>query len=131
MDDHPNVTTVNAMTTAIVEQDHDTLAKVLTDDVVLHLRGPVPPAGDHHGVGGLLEAIGTLFELTDGQIDLDQQFCIGAEGWATELETATLRRNGATLESQNAFVYRFDGARIAEMWMLFDVLPETADAFFA
>ena len=27
------------------------------------------------------------------------------------------RRNGNTLESHNAFVYRFEGDRIAEMWM--------------
>jgi ketosteroid isomerase-like protein len=131
MPDHPNVTTVNSMTAAIVRQDHDALAKLFTDDFVLHLRGPVPPAGEHHGVGGLLEAIGTLFELTDGQIDLDQQFCIGADGWAAEWEHATLRRHGSTMESQDAFVYRFDRDRIAEMWMFFGALPETAASFFA
>jgi ketosteroid isomerase-like protein len=131
MTEHRNVATVNAMTAAIIEQDHDTLAKIFTDDFVLHMRGPVPPAGDHAGVGGLLEAIGSLFELTEGQIDLDQQLCLGTDGWAVEWEHATLRRNGKTLESKNAFIYRFDGDRIAEMWMMFDALPETADAFFA
>lgn len=131
MTEHPNVTTVNEMTRAIVEQDHDALAKIFTDDFVLHMRGPVPPAGDHHGVGGLLEGIGTLFEMTEGQIDLDQQFCIAADGWAAEWEHATLGRKGKTLESRDAFIYRFDGGRIAEMWMFFGVLPEAADAFFA
>src|SRR5436190_7641968 len=93
MTKHPNSATVNAMTAAIVRQDHDTLAKILTDDFVLHMRGPVPPAGDHAGVGGLLEAIGSLFELTDGQIDLEQQLCLGVDGWAVEWERATLGRN--------------------------------------
>jgi ketosteroid isomerase-like protein len=128
---HPNVQTVNSMTTAIVGQDHGALAKIFTDDFVLHLRGPVPSAGDHRGVGGLLEAIGSLFELTGGQIELDQQFCVGADGWAAEWEHATLGRNGSTIESRNAFVYRFEGDRIAEMWMFIGVLPEKAAAFFA
>jgi hypothetical protein len=33
--------------------------------------------------------------------------------------------------SKNALVYRFEGGRIAEWWMLLGVLPETAEAFFA
>jgi hypothetical protein len=33
--------------------------------------------------------------------------------------------------SKNALVYRFDADRIAEMWLLLGVLPETAEAFFA
>ena len=129
--DHPNVSTVNAMTKAIEAQDHHRLASIFTDDFTLHIRGPVPPAGDHHGVGGLLEAIGSLFELTGGEIDLDQLFCIGADGWAAEWEEATLRRNGRTLQSMNSFVYRFTGDRIAEMWMYFGVMPAEADDFFS
>jgi ketosteroid isomerase-like protein len=131
MSENPNVATVNAMTAAIIDQDHDALARIFADDFVLHMRGPVPPAGDHKGVGGLLEAIGSLFELTQGQIDLDQQFCIAADGWAAEWEHATLKRKGRTMESRDAFVYRFEGDRIVEMWMFFGVLPETAEAFFA
>ena len=131
---HPNVATVNSMTTAIFEQDHDALAKIFTDDLEFHLRGPVSAAGDHRGVGGLLEAIGTLFEMTGGQIELDQQFCVGTDGWAAEFEHATLGRNGgdgATMQSKNAFVYRVEGGRIAEMWMYLGARPDQAEAFFS
>ena len=131
-DQHPNVKTVQAMTTAIFDQDHDALARIFTDDLVFHLRGPVPSAGDHPGVGGLLEVIGTLFEATGGQIDLDQQFCIGARtagrpSGSTPPSAATARPSSPS----NAFVYRFEGGRIAEMWMFIGVLPERAEAFFA
>jgi ketosteroid isomerase-like protein len=128
--DHPNVETVNRMTQAIFSQDHDTLAKIFTDDLVFHLRGPDPMAGDHPGLGGFLEVLGAWFEATDGQIKLDQQFCIGTDGWAAEWEHATLGRKGKTLESPNAFVYRFQGDRIAEMWMFLGTQPEAAEAFF-
>ena len=57
---------------------------------------------------------------------------MGADGWAAEWEHATLGRtpDGDTLESRNAFVYRFEAGRIAEMWMFLGVLPERAEAFF-
>jgi ketosteroid isomerase-like protein len=129
--DHPNVRTVHSMTEAVFSQDHDTLAKVFTDDLVFHLRGPHPMAGDHEGLGGFLSVLGSIFEMTGGQIDLDTKFCLATDGWAAEFEHATLgNKKGGTIESRNSFVYRFDGDRIAEMWMYLGVLPEVADAHF-
>jgi ketosteroid isomerase-like protein len=131
MSEHPNVTTVNRMTQAIFEQDRATLAEIFTDDLPFHFRGPFSKAGDYVGVDGLLGVLGTLFELTGGDIKLEQLFCVGVDGWAAEWERAVLGRSGKTLESYNAFVYRFDGDRIAEMWMFLGAPPERAAAFFA
>jgi ketosteroid isomerase-like protein len=128
---HPNVETVNRMTNAIFEQDHDALARIFTDDFVFHLRGPEPYAGDHPGIGGLLGTVGSWVEATEGNITLEQQFCIGADEWAAEWEHATLARKGKTLASKNAFVYRFVGNRIAEMWMFLGADRAEAEAFFA
>jgi DNA-binding CsgD family transcriptional regulator len=98
--EHRNVNAVNEMTKAIFDQDHDTLARIFTDDLVFHFRGPHPLAGDHAGLGALLGVLGSLFEMTDGKIVLDQQFCLGADGWAAEWEHATLgrTRDDKTLE---------------------------------
>jgi hypothetical protein len=130
--DHPNVDTVSRMTTAVFSQDHDALATIFTDDLVFHLRGGHPMAGDHAGLGGFLGVLGSVFDMTGGKIHLDQQFCVGADGWAAEWEHATLGRplDDVTLESRNAFVYRFHGDRIAEMWMFLGVLPDQAEEFF-
>ena len=130
MNQHPNVKTVNRMTRAVFEQDKDTLAELFADDFVFHLRGPYERAGDHVGVAGLMETLGSVFEATDGDVRLDQKFCIGTDGWAAEWEHAILGRNGRTLESDNAFVYRFDGRHIAEMWMFLGVAPERVGSFF-
>ena len=127
---HPNVETVNRMTPAVFDQDHDTLAKIFTDDLVFHLRGPDPMAGDHAGLGGFLGVVGSWFEATNGQIELDTKLCLGSDGWAAEFERAKLGRNGETVESDNAFVYRFEGDRIAEMWMYVGLMPDVAEAFF-
>jgi ketosteroid isomerase-like protein len=130
MSEHPNVTTVNRMTEAIINEDKGALATLFADDFVLHLRGPFAMAGDHNGVEGLLGAIGAIFEATNGDVKLEQQFCLGADGWAAEWEHAVFGRRGRTLESDNAFVYRFADGRIAEMWMFLGAEPGAAAAFF-
>jgi hypothetical protein len=132
--DHPNVQVINAMTDAIFGQDHDALARIFTDDLVFHFRGPHPMAGDHTGLGGFLAVLGWIFEKTNGQIELDTKLCLGTDGWAAEFEHATLGRkggNGDTMQSKNAFVYRVEGGRIAEMWMYLGARPDEAEAFFA
>ena len=126
-----NEATVNRMTQAIVEQDKDTLSGIFTTDFVFHLRGPYDLAGDHDGVDGLLDVLGSVFAATSGDVRLDQQFCVGTGGWAAEFEHAVLGRNGRTLRSDNAFVYRFDADRIAEMWMVLGASPDDAAEFFA
>jgi ketosteroid isomerase-like protein len=118
MSEHPNVTVINRMTKAVFENDRTTLADLFTDDMAFHVRGPLPRAGDHTGVDGFLSVLGTIFELTDGDVKLEQLFCIADERWAAEWEHAVLGRNGRTLETNNAFVYQLEGGRIAEMWMI-------------
>jgi len=131
MSEHANVTTVNKMTQAIISEDKEALSSLFTNGFVFHLRAPIATAGDHTGVDGLLGAIGAVFEATSGDVKLEQQFCIGIDGWAAEWEHAVLGRNGKTLESDNAFVYRFAGDRIDEMWMFVGADPRAAAAFFA
>lgn len=131
MSEHPNVATVNRMTEAVLQQDRETLGSIFTDDFVFHFRGQRALTGDHAGVDGFLRVLGSIFEATNGDVDLAQQFCIAADGWATEWEHATLGRNGKKLHSQNSFIYRFDDGQIAEMWMFIGALPDDVEAFFA
>lgn len=131
MSEHPNVSTVQRMTKAVLEQDREILTEVFSDDLRFHLRGPYAKAGDHYGVDGFLAVLGSMVEATGGDIQLDQKFCLATDGWAAEWEHATLGREGKTLESDNAFVYRFDEGRIAEMWMFLGASSDRAEAFFS
>lgn len=118
MTEHTKVTVINRMTTALFENDCDALADVFTQDMEFHVRGPLPRPGDHRGVDGFLEALGAIFELTEGDVKIEQLFCTAEGRWATEWEHCVLGRNGTTLEAKNAFIYRFEDDRIAEMWMI-------------
>ena len=129
MSQQPHVTTVDRMTKAVLGGDDKTLEELLTGDFRFHYRGPYPEAGDYPGGTGLLQVIGAIVEATNGDIDLQQQFCVATDGWVAEWEHAVLGREGRHLESDNAFVYRFDRDRIAEMWMFIGA-PPGSEAFF-
>ena len=92
MTQHPNVTVINRMTKAVFDNDRDTLSELFTDDMIFHVRGPLPRPGDHEGVAGFLEAMGALFELTDGDVKIEQLFCIADGQWAAEWENACRSR---------------------------------------
>jgi ketosteroid isomerase-like protein len=126
MSAHPNVATVDEMTQAIFARDLVRLGEIFTEDLVFHARGPLPIAGDHVGLEGFLGAMGRLFELSEGNIKLDQLFCMGQDDWASEFERAHITVHGRSFEMNNAFVYRFERGRIAEMWFLSAGAPETA-----
>ena len=82
------------------------------------------------GVAGFLAAMGALFELTDGDVKIEQLFCIADGQWAAEWENAVLGRNGRTLETNNMFVYRFEGERIAELSMI-SAAPAGSESFWS
>jgi ketosteroid isomerase-like protein len=118
MSEHSNVTVINRMTKAVFENDPDTLAELFTDDLTFHVRGPLPRPGDHKGVAGFLGALGAIFELTDGDVKIEQLFCLADGPWAAEWEHAVFGRKGRTLETKDVFIYRFEGDRIADLWMI-------------
>lgn len=130
MSEHANVTVINRMTKAVFENDRETLADLFTEDMAFHVWGPLPCAGDHTGVDGFLGALGTIFELTDGDVKLEQLFCIADGRWAAEWEQAVYGRNGRSLEAKDVFVYQFEGGRIAEMWMT-SAAPAGSESFWA
>ncbi len=130
MSENPNVTAINHMTKAVSDHDRETLVELFSEDIEFHVRGSLPCAGDHRGVDGFLGALGTLFDLTDGEVRLEQLLCVANGRWAVEWESAVYGRHGRTLETKDAFVYRFEGGRIGEIWMLDAASPE-ASAFWA
>ena len=102
-----------------------------TQPIWISARGVrVAPTTWWIGASGFLSVIGSIVEITKGDLKLDQLFAIADGDWAAEWERAVFGRDGKTLEQYNSFVYRFEQGRIAEMWMIGAGNPEDA-AFFA
>src|SRR5689334_8235836 len=93
MSAHPNVAVIDRMTKAVFENDRHTLAEVFTTDLAFHVRGPLPTPGDERGVDGFLRTVGRIFELTGGDVKIEQLTCLAGDEWATEWEHAVMVRN--------------------------------------
>ena len=93
------------------------LNSLFADEFTFHLRAPIRHGGRPRRGRRSTRRDRRIFEATNGDVKLEHQFFIGTDGWAAEWEHAVLGRHGKTLESNNAFVYRFTGDRFAEMWM--------------
>ncbi|CAN5517775.1 hypothetical protein BH18ACT8_BH18ACT8_14970 [soil metagenome] len=129
MNEHPNVALINRMTKAVFDKDRETLAKLFTEDMTFHVRGALPRPGDHTGVDGFLGVLGSIFELTEGDVKIEQLFCIAEGSWAAEWEHAVLGRHGRTLDTKNMFVYEFRDGRIADIWMICSA-PTGSESFW-
>ena len=129
MSEHPNVAVINRMTEAALAGDKQVLAECFSEDVAFHVRGTLPRVGDHRGIEGFLGVIGTIVDLTAGDVKLEQLFAIANDEWAAEWERTLFGRNGQTLDSRNAFIYRLEDGRIAEMWMI-GAGPLGSESFF-
>ncbi|MBA2531408.1 MAG: nuclear transport factor 2 family protein [Nocardioidaceae bacterium] len=129
MNEHPNVALINRMTKAVFDKDRETLAKLFTEDMTFHVRGALPRPGDHTGVDGFLGVLGSIFELTEGDVKIEQLFCIAEGSWAAEWEHAVLGRHGRTLDTKNMFVYKFRDGRIADIWMICSA-PTGSESFW-
>ena len=62
--------------------------------------------------------------------DIEALLISADDTWATEWEHAVLGRNGQKLDTHNVFSYRFEGERIAEMWMVCTA-PAGSEAFWS
>ena len=119
------------MTEAIFTQDHDALAKIFTDDLVFHLRGPAPDGRRPHRLGGFLDvSAGSSRRRTGRSSSTRSSASAPTAGPPSGSTHAGPQRRDHSSRS-NAFVYRFEGDRIAEMWMFLGPLPDVAEAFFA
>ena len=119
------------MTDAIFSQDHDALAKIFTDDLVFHFRGPHPMAGDHTGLGGLLSrARLRSSRRPTARSSSTRSSASAPTAGPPSSSTPSWAATARPSSRENAFVYRFEGDRIAEMWMYVGLMPDVAEAFF-
>jgi len=130
MSEHPNVTTVNRMTEAIVEEDRETLRRrCFTDDFVFHPAWPVRHRRRPPRSGGILGAIAGLRGATGGT---QARAAVLASGSAAGRRVGACRARPSGQDTRvgpRRSVNRFAGRRIAEMWMSWGPTPTLPRVF--
>ena len=99
------------------------------DDVVFHYYGHSPIAGDHIGKAACLAVLGRIAKRTNRRI-LDVQQMSFDKDRATVMVREAFERGGEVAVLDRTFLYRVQGAKIAEVWILDQDQP-TVDRFLA
>lgn len=104
---------------AIAAGDMDALVATLADDVVWHQPGANQRSGDHVGPDAVLAHLGAFMELSGGTFALETESATESGQLVAMTVRFTARREGAAdLDQHGVDVFRVEGDRIAEIWLI-------------
>lgn len=110
--------------------DVSSISEFLTDDVVVHVPGRHPMAGDYKGREGFLEFMAKNFELAGPSLHIELEAVVADDERAVTFEHFTARRDGKVLDVRDHTAFLFRDGKVAEMVMLSED-PYAHDEFWA
>jgi uncharacterized protein len=123
--EHPNAQLMRRSGELLVAGDFQGFLALHTDDVVMHVPGGGPLAGDHHGRAG----IAAVFQKEASMLDAPPQFedhdDLGSDHHAVGLVVQTLQRDGRTLVGRQTIIAHVRDGKFCEVWFQ----PEDQAAF--
>lgn len=112
-DMHDNERVLRAALMAIAAGDADALAEVMDDDVVVHVPGRSPLAGDHHGRGRFGARVR---ELTGGALGIEVHDVLASDAHAVGVYTMRVHGADPSQEWRHVNVYHIRDGKIVEVW---------------
>jgi uncharacterized protein len=112
---HPNVDRLRAMDEAMKRGDLPTMFASFSDDVVVHMGGSSKLAGDYRGVDQLQEMFGRFMQAS-GEYTFENHAYLADDEHGVILQRGTMKRDGRTFSTNEAFIFHFRGDKIAEFW---------------
>jgi len=103
---------------ALQRRDYASVDELLAEDVVVHIFGRHPLAGEHRGRSGFAAFTRDFADRTGVRMEMLglEDVLVGDQHGALLMrERAT--RNGRTFEFERAVVYRLAADHIAELWV--------------
>jgi uncharacterized protein len=112
------------------ERRHGAVQNLLTDDVVYHVGGRNPLAGDYRGKDSVLGFIGELVSQTGGNYKLEVRDALGSDQHGAALVREVAERQGRDLDHNAVHLYRMVDGKVAEGWFYADD-PYMEDEFWS
>jgi ketosteroid isomerase-like protein len=107
-----------ALYTALLTNQLDEARRLTHDDVVLHVPGTHPLAGDHRGPEALVRFVEASRERTDAGEHIDVIDVLEGAGYAAAYLHVTAERAGkAPLDNTTVHLLRLVDGRVAEVWL--------------
>jgi ketosteroid isomerase-like protein len=108
-DDHPNALAYRRTADAFRDRDFDTVASLIAEDVVWHLPGDHPLAGDWQGRDRLLELLARLGSLG---FTIREHDVFADDDHVCALSYMGARREGLEVETRVVSIFHYrDGGR--------------------
>ena len=118
MADHPNVDRLRRGYAAFAGGDLDTLRnEIFAEDVVFHVTGNNPLAGDYKGIDEVFGFFGRLVQETGGTLKIELHDALANDEHAVGLVRISGERNGKSLAQNVVHVYHANpDGKVTEQW---------------
>jgi uncharacterized protein len=127
---HPNEELYREGFEAFQKGDTETVKGQFADDIVWHVGGRSPFAGDYKGSEEVIGLFGRQMEATGGTFKLELHDLLANDEHVVALVRTTAERNGKTLNQPGVHVVHIRDGKLAESW--FHPSDQyAADEFFA
>ncbi len=116
MAEHPNAELWRKGQEAFSRRDMDSLRTFWADDIVYHVPGANPIAGDHKGLDGVLALFAKLVEMNVRIVEVHD--VLASDDHVVALVRGTASRQGKELSLDQANIYHVRDGKINEAWLL-------------
>lgn len=96
----------------------DKVFSVLSDDVIWHQPGEHQFAGLFEGLGNVQAHLGELASETAGTLKLETEWAAATDDLVTANVHFTAQRNGKSIDMMEIDVFRVEGDKIVEVWLV-------------
>lgn len=129
MAEHRNAQLVRRALDALLLGDLAAFSSAFADDVVWHVPGDGPLAGEYQGMAALLGLFGRQEGLSDGTLRLEITDVMASDDHAVAWQRVTAARDSFNLDVSEALVFRIRNGKIVEVWQRTD--QYSVDDFFS
>lgn len=131
MGEHPDAAVVRRAAAAFQQGDLDTLATLLTTDVVQHVPGDNMLSGHHKGRDACMQLYRTEYEETGGTLRVDVETVMpDGRGHVISGQHCRAERGNRTLDMQTGLFFTVVGGKISDIDQCVEDI-DVADAFWA
>jgi ketosteroid isomerase-like protein len=112
---HPNILRYMHTIKAFNDNDLNAASEYCSEDIVYRIAGRSPIAGEYRGIEQFDKALKLVKELSGGTIKFEPQVVLADNQAVMVYGHATAKRKGKTLDTDHAYLYRFNkGGKIIE-----------------
>ena len=114
---HPNEELARRGYAAFASGDMGTLNELFADDIVWHVGGRSPLAGDYKGKDAVFGFFARTMEITNGTFRLEVHDILANDEHVVGLSTATGQRDGKSLHDNAVQVLHVNDGKVTESWL--------------